>query len=344
MPTTNPYLTVIIPAYNCSGTIERLMDSIVANGFSKDELEVIVCDDKSTDNFLSLVKPYEEKLTIKYCTTTREVHCPGNTREAALKYATGKWITFIDNDDMFEPDAFSKVRDYIETHNVPYIICTSFREWNPNTKEYVRDFIGEKTDTWLHGKYFNRVDLLEKFDIHFKDDLFSHEDVYFNSNVLGNLIGHNLDYIYVEDLFTYRWLTNPNSLSRSYFSTDHYYIETYLNDYIIGASYPYFDMISIYPEHKAFYVHQIMVTMLHAFFYFDASRYRLGSNKILDYNVTDLHNFKVKICKELDVSEFDIINYIYKDARLYNSIKRSSIAGSIEFVETQSFRDFILNI
>ena len=103
-------------------------------------------------------------------------------------------------------------------------------------------------------------------------------------------------------------------------------------------------MISIYPEHKAFYVHQIMVTMLHAFFYFDASRYRLGSNKILDYNVTDLHNFKVKICKELDVSEIDIINYIYKDARLYNSIKRSSIAGSIEFVETQSFRDFILNI
>lgn len=28
----------------------------------------------------------------------------GNTREAALKYATGKWITFIDNDDILDSD------------------------------------------------------------------------------------------------------------------------------------------------------------------------------------------------------------------------------------------------
>ena len=37
---TMPYLSVIIPCYNCRKTIERLLDSIVANGFSKDELEV----------------------------------------------------------------------------------------------------------------------------------------------------------------------------------------------------------------------------------------------------------------------------------------------------------------
>ena len=70
MPTTNPYLTVIIPAYNCSGTIERLMDSIVANGFSKDELEVIVCDDKSTDNFLSLVTFNKNSIALLVSTFT----------------------------------------------------------------------------------------------------------------------------------------------------------------------------------------------------------------------------------------------------------------------------------
>lgn len=341
---TIPYLSVIIPCYNCRKTIERLLDSIVANGFSKDELEVIICDDKSTDNFLSLVKPYEEKLNIKYCKTTRELHCPGNTREAALPYATGKWIAFIDNDDMFEPDAFSKARDYIETHDVPYILCTSFREWDPNKEQYTRDFIGEVTDTWLHGKFFNRVELLEKFNIHFKDDLYSHEDVYFNSTILGNLIGHNLDYVYAEDIFTYKWVINPQSISRSYYNTNHFYIETYLNDYIMGASYPYFDMIDQYPEHKSFYVHQIMMTLLHAFFYFDASKYRLGANNILTHNITELHDFKVKICNELKISEIDIINYIYRDAKLYNNIKRSSISGSNEFIESQSFKDFILSI
>lgn len=341
--TNQPFLSVIIPAYNCSKTIERLLDSIVSNGLSKEELEVIICDDKSTDNFLSLVKPYEDKLNIVYCSTTREIHCPGNTREAGLKYATGEWITFIDNDDMFEPDAFKSVKSYIEQNKPEYILVTNFREWNPETKQYTRDFIHETTDTWLHGKFFNRKNLLEKFNIHFKDDLFSHEDVYFNSTVLGNLIGHNMDYIYA-DFFTYKWVVNPESLSRSYFNTDHYYIETYLNDYIIGASYPYFSMIETYPDHKDFYIHQILMTLLHAFFYFDASRWRLGSRDALVDNAKDIHNFKVKIIKELDISEIDIINYIYKDPVLYNNIKKSSEAGSNPFVETQSFRDFIFNI
>ena len=57
-----------------------------------------------------------------------------------------------------------------------------------------------------------------------------------------------------------------------------------------------------------------------------------------------LHDFKVKICNELKISEIDIINYIYRDAKLYNNIKRSSISGSNEFIESQSFKDFILSI
>ena len=58
------------------------MDSILDNKLNKEEYEVIICDDKSTDNFLSIVKTYEDKMNIIYCTTTREVHCPGNTRQA----------------------------------------------------------------------------------------------------------------------------------------------------------------------------------------------------------------------------------------------------------------------
>lgn len=337
-----PFFSIIIPAYNCRKTIERLLNSIYANGLYRSEYEVIICNDKSTDNFLELVTPYEEKMNIVYCETTRGFHCPGNTREAALKYATGTWVVFIDNDDMFEVDALATVKYYLESNNVEYMICTNFREWNPETGEYTREFIGEQTDTWLHGKFFNRRNVIEKFDVHFMDDLYSHEDVYFNSNVLGNLIGNDTDYIYC-NFFTYKWVTNPESLSRSYFSTDHFYIETYLNDYIYGASEPYFQFFEKYPEKKSFYYHQIMITMLHAFFYFDASRYRLG-NKFLSYNLSYIHDFKIRICDRLGINEYDIINYIYSDPRLYNVIKANCVHGSNEFVETQSFKDFILSI
>lgn len=337
-----PFFSIIIPAYNCRNTIERLLQSIYLNELDRNDYEVIICNDKSTDNFLELVKPFEEKMNIVHCETTRDFHCPGNTREAALKYATGTWITFIDNDDMFEYDALGRVRSYLEDNKVEYVICTNFREWDPDTSSYTRDFIGEQTDTWLHGKFFNRRNLIEKFDIHFMDDLFSHEDVFFNSTVLGNLIGNGADYIYC-DLFTYKWVDTPGSLSRSYFSTDHYYIETYLNDYIYGASEPYFQFFEKYPEKASFYYHQIMVTMLHAFFYFDSARYRLG-DKVLSINLSYLHDFKVRICDRLNITPFDIINYIYSNPTLYSRIKENCIYGTNNFVETQSFKDFILSI
>ena len=44
------WLSVIIPAYNCVNTIERLLDSILDQ--HDDDLEIIICDDHSTDNFM----------------------------------------------------------------------------------------------------------------------------------------------------------------------------------------------------------------------------------------------------------------------------------------------------
>ena len=52
-------LSIVIPCYNCESTIGRLLDSILANDLHKDLYEVIVCNDKSTDNFLDILSPNE---------------------------------------------------------------------------------------------------------------------------------------------------------------------------------------------------------------------------------------------------------------------------------------------
>ena len=338
-------LSIVIPCYNCSKTIGRLLDSIVENNMKKEDYEVIVCDDKSTDNFLDIVKTYEDKMNIVYCETTRDVHCPGNTRQAALPYIKGEWFTFIDNDDMFEPYAFNAVFKYIEEKNVKYTLCTEFREFYFEKNEYGREIKGDETDTWLHGKYFNRENTLGKFKCYFKDDLMSHEDVFFNSCNLAHLISIGEDYIYYP-IYTYKWVYNPQSLSRSYFSKKDYYIDTYLGDFMMGASYPFFDMYlnDEKEENKSFALNQIMMTMLHGYFYYQASVWRLGSNDALDESYVALKGLKRKIIKELGLNDFDIINYIYQLPERYDNVKRGSIMGSCPFVETQSFRDFILNL
>ena len=338
-------LSIVIPCYNCSKTISRLLDSVLANNLPKDIYEVIVVNDKSTDNFLDIVEEYKDKMDIVHCETTREFHCPGNTRQAGLPYITGEWFTFIDNDDMFEPDAFKQVLSHIEQNNLQYTLVTNFREYFPETDTYGRTMKNEGADTWLHGKYFNRVNTLEKFGCRFKDDMFSHEDLYFNNWNLSHLVEQEKDYDYL-DIYTYKWCHNPESLSRSYFNEKYFYIETYLGDYLTGASYPYFDMFNQTKdkETKMFAWNQIMMTLLHGYFYYEASLWRLGEDDALMEAYDAMKLFKRKIIKELKVDVSDIVGYIYSMPERYDKIKVDSRAGSNAFVETQSFRDFILNL
>lgn len=339
-------LSIVIPCYNCKNTIGRLLDSVLANGLEKADYEVIISDDKSTDGFMEVVDTYKDRINIVYCETTREVHCPGNTRQAALPYVHGEWFTFIDNDDMFEPYFFKTMFDYIDTHlEAQYTLVTNFREWDCEKNAYTRDIVGESTDTWLHGKFFNTENTLHRFKCYFKDDLMSHEDVYFNSCNLAHLIASGKDYIYLP-IFGYKWCYRPDSLSRSYFSQKNYYIDTYLDDFMVGASYPFFDMYKDAETKKIrdFALNQIMMTILHGFFYYEAQVWRLGRNETLMGSYNALMELKRKIIKELGLTDWDIITYIYNLPERYMKVKQSCFNGTCNFVETQSFRDFIQNL
>jgi len=340
------FLSVLIPCWNCSETIGRLLDSIVANvdkGFEKDELKVIIVDDKSTDNFLDIVKTYEDKLNIVYTETTRDFHCPGNTRQAGLKLIDTEWFTFIDNDDMFEPYAFTLVREWIRSNpQIQYTLVTGFREYYPQENTFGRIFLRDECDTWLHGKYFNTQNTLKVFNCHFRDDQFSHEDVYFNSLNLGNLISIGKDYEYY-DVFTYRWVDNPKSLSRSYFEKDYFYIEKYLGDYILGASDPFFDLFKKPGVDKGFCFNQILMALLHAYFYHQASIWRIG-DKTLPENFEYIRTLKNRINTELGVDDNGILNYIYSIPERYTKIRNSCTYGSCAFIEVQSFSDFIFSL
>lgn len=72
------------------------------------------------------VKPYIKKLDIKYIKRSEnyKIHCPGNTRRDGLAAAQGEWIVFIDNDDAFEPDVFTKVKEEIKIQNCKEVMFT----------------------------------------------------------------------------------------------------------------------------------------------------------------------------------------------------------------------------
>ena len=106
-----PLISIIIPAYNAESTIKRAIDSISQN----DGIEIIVAENGSTDSTYELVKSMaEQDKRIKLIQSEKGV---SNARNAGLKNASGKWVSFLDADDSFCEDAFDVINRYVDYEN-----------------------------------------------------------------------------------------------------------------------------------------------------------------------------------------------------------------------------------
>ena len=96
-------LSIIIPAYNAQNTIVETLDSIYSVGLQDGTFEVIIIDDCSTDNTVSVINEYAQthsNITL-LCQTTNQRQ--GAARNKGLKIAKGKYIALVDSDDLVVP-------------------------------------------------------------------------------------------------------------------------------------------------------------------------------------------------------------------------------------------------
>lgn len=334
----NIWLSVIIPAYNCSNTIERLLDSICIQ--DNEGTEIIICDDNSTDNFMEKVEPYKEKLNIIYTKTReRELHCPGNTRLDGLNTAIGEWVTFIDNDDLFEENVFNNVKEALRISGETRLLTSGFREYFPENDEY--GLIIDNGATWMHGKFYNRNFLVDN-NFNFKENLMSHEDLYFNSQIFAYFRMNDIDYSILHQ-YTYKWVYNPNSISRSYNKADHSFIEYNFKDYIFAGTENWFKSFESHPEKRDFLFQQLCSVVLYAYFYYQSFLYSEEEN-ILKINLQYIKYLVYRIMYTFDVPAENIVGQVYSDPKSYRHIYNECISGNCDFIEVISFKDFILKL
>ena len=98
-------VSVIVPCYRCSITIERALDSIVAQTLQPNE--IILIDDCSNDANHTLDKLYKFKesfsdLTVKIIALSENVGA-GQARNAGWNIANSTWVAFLDADDAWHP-------------------------------------------------------------------------------------------------------------------------------------------------------------------------------------------------------------------------------------------------
>ncbi|MCM1294254.1 MAG: glycosyltransferase [Muribaculaceae bacterium] len=94
-----PEMSVIIPAYNAQDTIIKCLDSIMRQDGIND-FEVIVVNDGSTDNTGKIVQEYRyNRPNIQLANLMRN-HGISVARNSGMRLARGRFITFVDADDM----------------------------------------------------------------------------------------------------------------------------------------------------------------------------------------------------------------------------------------------------
>lgn len=97
-----PTVSVIIPTFNRASLITDALDSVFNQTFK--DYEIIIIDDGSTDNTEDVIKPYVSEVIYK----KQQNSGPSSARSAGLKTASGKYIAFLDSDDIWEPEYLHK--------------------------------------------------------------------------------------------------------------------------------------------------------------------------------------------------------------------------------------------
>lgn len=125
----SPEITVIVPAYNAEKYLRTCLESVTGQTFTSWEL--IIADDGSTDSTGAIADEYAAKDgRIKVLHLNR--HGVSAARNACIDAANGKYLAYVDADDLLEPDYLKALYEKSEESNADITQCSFFVDADGN--------------------------------------------------------------------------------------------------------------------------------------------------------------------------------------------------------------------
>lgn len=116
-------ISVIIPTWNRAHTLGKAIQSVLDQ--TAPVLEILVCDDGSTDDSQALVQGFEDKRVIWIAGPHGGL--PALPRNRGLAIAKGEWIAFLDSDDEWLPTRLEKQLDVLKQTDAKAICSNALR-------------------------------------------------------------------------------------------------------------------------------------------------------------------------------------------------------------------------
>lgn len=126
-----PVVSVIIPVYNVEKYLNQCLDSVLNQTLQ--DIEVICVNDSSTDGSLAILEEYakkDERVTV----VTQPNSGAGAARNKGLSLAAGKYLSFLDSDDFFEPDMLELAYNKAEEDKADFVVFQSDQYYTDKKK------------------------------------------------------------------------------------------------------------------------------------------------------------------------------------------------------------------
>lgn len=222
-----PIVSVIMPVYNGEKYLKQCLDSVVEQTLK--EIEIICVDDGSCDASVNILEEYAKK-DDRIRVICQENAGAGAARNNGLRLATGKYLSFLDSDDFFEPEMLEKAVAKLKKDRADFVVFRSdhyindtgeFKQANYTLKKQmlppytpfryrqITDNVFKAFVGWAWDKVYDR-EFVEKHQLTFQEQRTSNDMLFvFSALVLAKRI------TYMEDVLVHQRRNNDTSLSNT---------------------------------------------------------------------------------------------------------------------------------
>lgn len=123
-----PLVSVIIPMYNSAKFISQTLESLLYQ--TMNDFEVVIVDDCSTDNSVEVVEQFAKRfgggLNLHVIKLPKNTGTPGLPRNVGIQFARGKYIAFLDSDDLYTKTALEELSNLAEKYQAEVVHTDSW--------------------------------------------------------------------------------------------------------------------------------------------------------------------------------------------------------------------------
>lgn len=115
-------ISIVIPVYNVEKYLRECLDSLLNQTFK--DFEIICIDDGSTDSSYKILEEYKNK-DERLIVVQQENQGAAVARNKGIEIANGKYIQFLDSDDVFEPNMLETLYEEAIANNSDMVVCSA---------------------------------------------------------------------------------------------------------------------------------------------------------------------------------------------------------------------------